>query len=427
MKKLIWLILLLSFCATAQTSPYKEIYEKPFFKGTYPQKIPVLFRLYPVYQSNDMFDVYVPVEIGYNYLQFLREGDTYYAEVEIELAIKRQGEDESRLKVFRTSITAQDFDATNSRTRFHSAMDSLRLPAGSYQIAMKYRDLNGSRRLSSEQRLTLKSPGPLYSSPPLFVDSNDESHSLLPEVKGLPSPIQIHWDFNRNLSFFLQIHREDSSMAVPAYVELLDAEEGNILHRVDTVLTNQHSKEYLQIDIPASKLKEGAHRLKTVYKFADDSLRKILPFQIVWFDKPVSLWDYQLAVQPLQHIIDSKDYKELIKGNNEEKRRKLRNFWEERDPTNGTPYNELKKEFYTRVDSAIIKYSNRRTLGWKTDPGMIYISMGPPDKVEDKSLAPVTPYMRWTYILDDKQMTYTFRAMDGRKEYELTDSEESAL
>ncbi|MEL6824416.1 MAG: GWxTD domain-containing protein, partial [Calditrichota bacterium] len=99
-------------------------------------------------------------------------------------------------------------------------------------------------------------------------------------------------------------------------------------------------------------------------------------------------------------------------------------------PTPETPFNELEKEFYTRVDSTLKLFSNRGRLGWETDLGKIYISNGPPAEILDRSLAPIpTPYLRWTYFdkREGKRIDYLFRAIDGRKEYELTETTESDL
>jgi GWxTD domain-containing protein len=54
-------------------------------------------------------------------------------------------------------------------------------------------------------------------------------------------------------------------------------------------------------------------------------------------------------------------------------------FWKHRDPTPGTPWNELKTEHYRRID-----YANQRfgfgspKAGWRTDRGRIYIILGEP-------------------------------------------------
>lgn len=427
MSRTLGMIILLTVAMLGQ-SIYKETYEKPFFKGKYPQKIPLLFRTYPVYQAGGQYAVYIPVEVNYNFMQFLYEDGAYHARAEFEAQFTHQESGKVRSKIWQTRLSVDHFAATNSKSRFHATLDSLQLPPGKYEVILKYHDLNGEQRLSLQQRLTLGATERFYAAPPLFFIPDTPAAPLLPELNGQPSPLLMHWDFNQVLGICLQIWRQDPDMAVPAFIELVDAEAGNTVFALDTVLANREPREWLQVNIPAKVLKEGRHRLKAVYKFASDSLRRIIPFTNIWFDKPISLWDPDLAREPLQYIADAEVYAELGRGKAEEQLKKVQAFWEERDPTPGTPFNELENEFYTRVDSTIARFSNKRQIGWKTDPGKIYISLGPPDEVEDYSLAPIPdPYMRWIYRVDGKRLVYTFRALDGRKEYKLTHTEESAL
>jgi GWxTD domain-containing protein len=62
----------------------------------------------------------------------------------------------------------------------------------------------------------------------------------------------------------------------------------------------------------------------------------------------------------------------------------IEQFWQKRDPTPGTPENEMKEEHYRRI-----AYTNDHFTsyvpGWKTDRGRIYITFGPPDEIEDHS------------------------------------------
>jgi GWxTD domain-containing protein len=57
----------------------------------------------------------------------------------------------------------------------------------------------------------------------------------------------------------------------------------------------------------------------------------------------------------------------------------VRTFWERRDPTPNTPYNEFKEEHYRRYQHAL-KSFQEGTAGWKTDRGRIYIIHGAPDR-----------------------------------------------
>jgi GWxTD domain-containing protein len=60
----------------------------------------------------------------------------------------------------------------------------------------------------------------------------------------------------------------------------------------------------------------------------------------------------------------------------------MEQFWERRNPTPGSPDNAFKNEHYRRIGFADMHYGWRKTPGWKTDRGRIYIMFGPPDEIE---------------------------------------------
>jgi GWxTD domain-containing protein len=127
-------------------------------------------------------------------------------------------------------------------------------------------------------------------------------------------------------------------------------------------------------------------------------------------------------------MLDDNDYKILRKGKKEDQIKKFTAYWKEKDPTPETPYNELQTEFYSRVDSTLFRFTNRGRLGWKTDRGKVYILNGAPDKVNDHSLDPIRdPFMQWIYNREGKKVVFTFRAIDGRREYRLAGVEENTL
>jgi TonB family protein len=66
----------------------------------------------------------------------------------------------------------------------------------------------------------------------------------------------------------------------------------------------------------------------------------------------------------------------------EERQMFIQQFWLRRDPTPGTPENELRDEHYRRIAYANDRFAASSVAGWKTDRGMIYIKFGPPDEKE---------------------------------------------
>jgi GWxTD domain-containing protein len=98
------------------------------------------------------------------------------------------------------------------------------------------------------------------------------------------------------------------------------------------------------------------------------------------------------------------------------KRDYLRRFWARRDPTPGTPENELEEEFYARIAQATRKFREggaARIPGWRTDRGRIYVKYGPPDEVLSRPQPPGgLPYEVWKYTRK-RLLKYCFVDLTG--------------
>ncbi len=74
-------------------------------------------------------------------------------------------------------------------------------------------------------------------------------------------------------------------------------------------------------------------------------------------------------------------------------------FWNQRDPSPGTPRNEFKEEHYRRLQYATKMFGRSSPLpGWRSDRGRIYIVLGPPKNIEQFSdVNNVYPVEIWFY------------------------------
>lgn len=114
----------------------------------------------------------------------------------------------------------------------------------------------------------------------------------------------------------------------------------------------------------------------------------------------------------------------------EGKRRFVREFWRQRDPTPGTPDNELQVGFYQRIAEANRRFREggaSRIPGWRTDRGRILILHGEPEEIMRRpSTGPANPWEAWRYtrprpvkyvFYDQTRLgNYTLIYTDDRKE-----------
>ncbi|MEZ4655261.1 MAG: GWxTD domain-containing protein [Candidatus Eisenbacteria bacterium] len=92
-------------------------------------------------------------------------------------------------------------------------------------------------------------------------------------------------------------------------------------------------------------------------------------------------------------------------------------FWEEHDPTPGTPENEFRDAFFQRVRYANEHYGVLEP-GWKSDRGRVYIKFGAPDEVESRpSTLEGLAFEIWTYL--ELRKRFVFVDYDGFGRFEL--------
>lgn len=148
------------------------------------------------------------------------------------------------------------------------------------------------------------------------------------------------------------------------------------------------------------------------------------------------------AEEPLATIAESQELESWDKSLSlNGKRNLLARFWARRDPTPGTPRNEVREAFYQNVEYANRAYreSGRGTLlGWRSDRGRIYLRYGPPDDVLRQGAhgeggrlqSRALPYEVWRYTRSGKDRHYIFVDRTGVGSFSLVrsnDLKESGL
>jgi GWxTD domain-containing protein len=82
---------------------------------------------------------------------------------------------------------------------------------------------------------------------------------------------------------------------------------------------------------------------------------------------------------------------------NEEKKNRFLEFWKQQDPVSSNSENPYFIEYYNRVAYANEHFS-QYFPGWRSDRGMVFILLGPPDNIERYPFEMNSkPYEIWTY------------------------------
>jgi len=134
-----------------------------------------------------------------------------------------------------------------------------------------------------------------------------------------------------------------------------------------------------------------------------------------WLDMPVSLLNIDVAIDMMRFIVSESELERLERGSTADKERKFREYWDQRDPTPDTEFNELMTEYYERIDYSYRNFTTPQTPGYESDQGQAYILYGQPENIERRLPADQPTQEIWEY----PNRTLVFEATSGFGDFKL--------
>lgn len=395
---------------------------------------PVNFNIYVGYEGERWIPkVFVGVAIQNDVLQFAKSEDLFTSEYQITVAI-REEENESTIltETWSESKTEANFKITNSKRTYQYHAYKLsdiypegekKLDPGDYECLLEVRDLISKKSYRNKRSFNIRPiPASAEEASPseiVFLLADRESESSIPIV---PSASVL--EFNRAYRAYMRFPVAlNDSVQMNVRIYKTDREGSQLIYQ--TFVTAEPDTAniiHFYYDLPQSILEEGRYKIRLTGKTDTIRFDQEKKFRIVWFDKPIYLYKADLAIRPLKYVLPKETYEEVKDKKYSELREWLKNYWKQKDPTEGTAYNELLYEFYNRVDMANREYSTRFKEGWETDQGKVLILYGQPDQIENKRYSANTvPYIVWSY--NDSNLVFTFTDSDQDGEFILQTAE----
>jgi len=177
---------------------------------------------------------------------------------------------------------------------------------------------------------------------------------------------------------------------------------------------SQNGHRFAVVNIPNQNFENASYRIV----LHEDGKEKPVDTRRVnsqWLDMPVSLYNLDIAIEMMKFIVDESQLNRLRSGSTAEKEKKFREFWNQRDPSPNTEFNELMAEYYNRIDYAYKNFSSLQTPGFETDQGRAYILYGPPENIERRLPADAPTREVWEY----SNRTLIFEATTGFGDFRL--------
>ncbi len=337
------------------------------------------------------------LKVPFERIKFIKKENDYEASYDVNLSFYDSETDTLALqRSWNEKVAVKDFYATIESSSFNLSYRSFNLHPGLYTMKLSITDNNSQIKGSLKNSLTILAINkPLDISDIVLVSKKVKSGE---KEKIIPNVSKVITSKARKLSFYYVVYSN-----VPRNV--------TIYYQIRNLRKDKFYKQQIKRKIKSGKnlifqtlsnkeLTLGDYSL--IVKVVDDSTGEKVGIGKKFYSKisnfPSSISDLDLAIDQMIYIASPEelDYIKEAKTYDEKLKRYLA-FWKAKDPSPNTEENEVLNEYYRRVDYANANFKSYYE-GWRTDMGMIYITLGPPDQVERHPFEyDSKPYEIWEY------------------------------
>jgi GWxTD domain-containing protein len=344
----------------------------------------------------------VYIQIPYKELHFLKIGDQYLANYEATVQVLTKDRDQVAERSWKNEVSVTDFNLTTSDKRFSLAHQSLDVTPGQYEIDVEIYTPENQKRTTQRKSLLVTDFGKdelSFSDIMLLsrLTKTKERMEVVPNVSGT---------FTRNSgSIYLLFEAYHVSPIDSLFVvsRIYDAEK-KVVWRKEQAEPPSESKIQVFTKVDSMTFPAGTYvvvvegfnaRAGTSPALKATTSRR---FAVMWEDIPPTIVDIDKAIDEMRYVATNEELDSLQAGKTlDERRKRFLAFWDKRNPDPTSGRNPLLEEYYRRVDYAN-KAFTRYLDGWKTDRGMVYIRLGPPDNIERHPFEMGSkPYEIWYY------------------------------
>lgn len=361
-----------------------------FGQGEFGQKPGSLINPFYYYNALSFFsddsslsrlDLYI--QVPYVQLTFVKDGDKFSSSFEVTASVYDNNDAIVTEKIWSEKITLKSYSETISNSSYNLSLRTFNLKHGTYKLKISVVNRESNKSGNSETPITIRNfrQFPFSTSDIMLINRLDETNG----VKQITPNVSRNVVFN-NDGFF--VYFEFYNFSTDSLFDILcnvENKSGELVYQNLNTFDFKPNKNPVFLKISKKDFPLGDYLItitSTRNKDTNSVYKVSRSFYSKWIGVPQNVKDLDKALDQLIYITDREKI-EVIKSNKDpqEKLNKFLEFWKSKDPSPNTSENELMEEYYSRID-----YSNKNfgnfLEGYKTDMGMVFVVLGPPDNID---------------------------------------------
>ena len=381
--------------------------------------------------STDMVRLEVYYKIFNFALAFQPQGEQYVADYTVNVAIDDR--DDNPIDLFTTDkrVVVATEEKARSRFDFRTSQANFQLPPDKYRLKFTLSDANSDEVFNKDIDIKLEDLDRDY---PTFstiefarhVEGSDSDDHVFSKgnLKVIPSVSRDYsGEEGSRLLYYLELYRGEGESTKVVVETIIRSYTSGMVYRDTLTTILAHPVERQLREISSAEFPPGDYDVEIFLRGRRNKKLDFqrAPFSILWSQLALLKHDYKTALAQLELIAEPGEIKKMKELETLTDRIKAFNdFWLARDPSAGTPVNEVKNEFYRRVNYANVKFRHLRREGWRSDRGRVYIKHGEPDQIDDYPMSlSYLPYQIWHYYRRGQYLRFLFVDEDLDGDYRI--------
>jgi GWxTD domain-containing protein len=324
--------------------------------------------------------VLVSISVPNRALTFTREGDRYRAPYEVKITISRGEADIASVNAMEI-VRVGSFREINRTDESVIFQHYFHVPPGTYGLSAAVRDVGGSRSATQQATIAVPALTPGRFSTPLLV-YEASGRSVLDSVPRLLASPRSSAVFGRDSTVAIYVEAYGQGTRLPVDFVVRNA-KGAQLWRDSTALARRGTLFSGIVNVPISTVGVGIAQVSFTRRDSPDSVKAPL---FISFGEDIPLMSFEDMLGYLRFFSSTARLAELRTAPLERRATVWAEFLRATDPIPETATNEEMQAYFSRVQQANIQFRMDRNPGWLSDRGMVFVSLGEPDQVLERSL-----------------------------------------
>ncbi len=349
-------------------------------------------------------------QIPYNELQFLKTGNEFTASYEVFLHMTDDQGNPALEQAWDERVSCPSFDETLSDKIFSVTYRHFNVIPGSYTLQVTVTDSETNRTYVAKRNFVARdysSPEPSISDVMLLMSStqSEGKYTIIPNIEG--NVISEKDSF----PVFYEVYSPEAGDSLLVLTEII-GEKNKLFHSDASWLKLTDTVQKAFTSVPKSSIPMGVYRLAVSLKHSAGKDARVVAnasrfFSIHFPELPLTITSLDEAAEEMLYVSDMRTIDSIKHASDMlAKERIFLRFWQEHNPNPSSKTNPVMEEYFNRVAYANQHFTHFRN-GWKSDMGMIYILMGPPNSVDRHPFnIDSKPYEVWHYFQRNRHFVF---------------------